>query len=106
MRGPPCKRGRAERFREPGRLDLRGTSFPWTSARLTVLAAAALMICGVNLSAPGSLLIKARSADASSTTLFTFGCLAAFSNQLVSERDAGLDVFPDQSLSALNPAFH
>src|SRR5450759_1643043 len=88
------------------RLKPRCTRFPLTSARLTVLVAAALMICGVNLSAPDSLLIKAMSADASSTTLLTFGRLAPFSNQFVNQGSTGLDIFPYHPLSALNPAFH
>src|SRR6202030_2362063 len=73
---------------------------------LTVLVAAMLMISGVNISAPGSLLSTAISADASSTTLLTFGGLAPFSNQFIHQGGTGLDIFPDQSLGALNSAFH
>jgi hypothetical protein len=64
-----------------------------------------LMIWGVNISAPGSLLSTAICADASSTTLLKFGGLAPFRNQIIHQGGAGLDIFPDQSLSALNSAF-
>ena len=64
-------------------LSPRATSLLCTSARLTVLLVALLSSWGVSLSAPGSRLSTARSAEASNTILFIPGCLMSFGNQLV-----------------------
>src|ERR1039458_5602782 len=61
---------------------------------------------GVSLSAPGSRLSMAKSADASSTILLTLGRLAPFSDQLIDERDSGLDVLSYMPLRPLDAAFH
>src|SRR5579862_9882973 len=73
-----------------------------TSARLTVLALAVRRSCGVSLSAPGSRLSRASSAEASSTILLTLGGLAPFGNELVHQRSTRLHVPPDQLLGAFD----
>src|SRR5450631_585318 len=62
--------------------------------------------CGVSLSAPGSRFSIAKSADASSTILLTLGRLAPFSDQLIDERDSGLDVLSYMPLCPLDATFH
>src|SRR5579863_4205168 len=80
----------------------RLTSLLCTSARLTVLLMAALNSWGVSLSAPGSRLSTARSAEASSTILFTFRGLTALRNQLVHQRGAWFYMPPDKLLCPLD----
>jgi len=72
---------------------------------LTVLQVALLNSSGVSLSAPGSLLSSARTAEASSTTLLMFGCLAAFGNEFAGQRPAGFYVSPDAPLRPLDAPF-
>src|SRR5579863_5654023 len=50
--------------------------------------------------------MTARRTEESTTTLFTLGCLTAFGDQLVHERDPWLHVFPRMTLGALDAAFH
>src|SRR5260370_6294982 len=83
----------------------RLTSLLCTSARLTVLLAAVLNNWGVSLSAPGSRLSTARSAEASSTILFIARGLAPFGDQLVSQRYAWFHMFSDKALGPLQTAF-
>src|SRR5208282_2955750 len=81
------------------------TSLVWTSARLTVLQVASLNSSGVSVSEPGSLLSNASTAEASSTTLLMFGCLAAFGNEFAGQRPAGPYVPLDALLRALDTPF-
>jgi hypothetical protein len=77
------------------------TSFVWTSARLTVLATALTSRSAVSFSCPGSPLMMARIAEASSTTLFTLSRLAAFREQFLDERLIVLYISSGAPLSAL-----
>src|SRR5215467_11691707 len=67
---------------------------------------AVLMISDVSFSTPVSLLITVISADASSTALFTFCCLAALSDQFSDQGNAWLNVFPHHTLGSLNSPLH
>src|SRR5437899_5835242 len=77
------------------------TSFPCTSARLTVLLVAVLNISGVSLSAPGSRFSTASTAEASRTILFIPSRLAPFGNQLVDEGHTSLHML-DRKSTRLN----
>src|ERR1035437_4046922 len=80
----------------------RLTSLACTSARLTVLPTAMASSSGVSFSRPGSPLMTARIAEASSTILFILGCLAAFGEQLIDQRHAGFYILPGAALGPLN----
>src|SRR6516225_4349404 len=82
----------------------RSTNLPCTSAKLTVLIAAALNSSGVSLSAPGSRLRIASRAEASSTTLFISRGLVPFLDQFVDKRRTWLHMLADKTLSPLNIA--
>src|SRR5271166_4202006 len=84
----------------------RLTNLVCTSAKLTVLATATASSSGVSLSYPGSRLMSARIADASSTTLFLFmsGCYATLGQQFVNQRRAGFHIMPGALLRPLDAA--
>src|SRR5271165_1746976 len=82
----------------------RLTSLVCTSARLTVPPTARASSSGVSFSYPASRLMTTRMADASSTILFMLGCLAAFGEQFINQRRAGVYIMPGAPLRPLNTA--